>query len=152
MGKTPIDETDRRLLDLLAADGAATAARLADLVALSPSAVHRRIKLLEARGLITGYRAVLSAEARGRPATVFISVTLGDQREETLRTFERAVAACREIREVHLMAGDADYLLKAEVAPEGGFERLHAEVLSRLPGVHTLVSRFSIRAVLDRAP
>lgn len=139
---------DLRLLDLLARDGSATSAELADRVSLSASAVHRRVKLLEARGLILGYRAVLSPAARGHPSTIFVSVTLTDQREETLRRFEAAAAGCREIIEAHLMAGEADYLLKVEVRAEDSFERLHSQVLSRLPGVQRLVSHFSIRSII----
>lgn len=148
VGELPIDPVDRRLLELLDGNGAATSVQLAEKVALSPSAVHRRVKLLEASGLIAGYRAVLSPEARGDPSTVFVTVTLADQREETLRRFEAAAARCREIVEAHLMAGEADYLLKVEVRADDSFERLHSQILSRLPGVQRLVSHFSIRQVV----
>ena len=54
-----MDAVDRRLLDVLRADGRASYAELARTVGLSSSAVHERVAKLEAAGVITGYRAVV---------------------------------------------------------------------------------------------
>jgi len=144
-----IDHLDRRILDLLARDSDVTVARLAERVALSPSAVHRRVKALETAGLIAGYRARLSPEARGFPTTVFVAVTLRDQAHETLSQFEESARRAAEIEEAHLMSGESDYLLKVPVRADDSFERIHREVLAKLPGVQRLVSQFSIRAVVE---
>lgn len=146
-----LDTTDRKIVALLNRDSDLTSARLGERVGLSPSAAHRRVKLLEAAGLITGYRARLSPEARGNPSTVFVSVTLKDQAQETLTQFEAAIRRCRDIEEAHLMSGEFDYLLKASVCADDSFERVHREVLARLPGVLRLVSHFAIRTVVDAA-
>lgn len=143
-----MDAVDRKILHRLAADGALTSAELGEAVGLSPSAAHRRVKLLEEAGLIGGYRAVLSPEARGDPSVVFVAVTLKDQASGTLQQFEQAIAACAEIAEAHLMSGEHDYLLKLEVRRDDSYERIHREVLAALPGVHRLVSHFSIRTVV----
>jgi len=144
-----MDQIDRRILQALRADSSLTSHKLGELVGLSPSAAHRRVKLLEQSGRIAGYRARLSAEARGHPSTVFVSVTLRDQSEPTLERFECALARCAEITEAHLMSGESDYLLKIDIRADDSFERLHRDVLARLPGVQRLVSQFSIRTVVD---
>lgn len=143
-----MDSLDRKILDQLAADGGLTSAALGDRVGLSPSAAHRRVKQLESGGLIRGYRAQLSRAALGNPSIVFVAVTLKDQSRETLERFEQALARCREVREAHLMSGDSDYLLKVAVREDDGYERIHRDVLAALPGVHRLVSQFSIRTVV----
>lgn len=145
-----VDTTDRKILDQLARDSGVTGARLGELVGLSPSAAHRRVKLLETAGLIRGYRALLSREAEGNPSTVFVAVTLKDQRQETLAQFEAALARCREVGEAHLMSGESDYLLKVTIRESDSYERVHRDVLAVLPGVQRLVSQFSIRAVVTR--
>jgi Lrp/AsnC family leucine-responsive transcriptional regulator len=142
---------DRKILDVLARDSAVTAMRLGERVGLSPSAAHRRVKLLEERGLISGYRAHLSPEARGNPTIVFVSVTLKDQSQETLSRFEEAVRRDPDIAEAHLMSGESDYLLKVPVRADDDFERVHRDTLARLPGVQRLVSQFAIRTVVDAA-
>jgi Lrp/AsnC family leucine-responsive transcriptional regulator len=54
---TPLETTDRRILELLAVDGRMSYTDLGKQTGLSTSAVHQRVKRLEQRGLITGYGA-----------------------------------------------------------------------------------------------
>ena len=146
-----LDEFDHKILLALERDGAMTSAALAEKVGLSPSACHRRVKAMEAGGVIAGYAAILSEKALGRSATVFVAVTLEDQRSDTMAKFERAVARCREVQDCHLMTGESDYLLRIVIADNDRYERVHQETLSKLPGVRRLVSNFTIRTVFRRA-
>ena len=146
-----LDAFDHKILAELERDGVATAAALAEAVGLSASACHRRVKALEAAGVIEGYAAIISEKALGRSATVFVAVTLEDQRRETMAKFERAVAQCREVQDCHLMTGESDYLLRIVIRDDDRYERVHQETLSRLPGVRRLVSNFTIRTVFRRA-
>lgn len=147
----PLDAFDQKLLMELERNGALTSSALADRIGLSPSACHRRVKAMEAAGVIEGYAAILSEKALGRSATVFVAVTLDNQRSETMAAFERAVAQCREVQDCHLMSGESDYLLRIVLAEHDRYERVHREALSRLPGVRRLVSNFTIRTVFRRA-
>ena len=147
-----IDAIDRKILAELASDSAQTSERLGERVGLSPSATHRRVRQLEEIGLIAGYGARLSRAARGNPATVYVAVTLVDQRRETMERFEAAITREPLVAEAHLMSGEYDYLLKAEIPETDSFERVHREVLAALPGVHRLVTHFSIRSVIEGGP
>jgi DNA-binding Lrp family transcriptional regulator len=144
-----LDKTDEKILALLSRDSDLTATQLGERVGLSTSAAHRRVKLLEEAGMIAGYRARLSRAARGNPTTVFVSVTLRDQAQETLSRFEDAIRREPDIEEAHLMSGEFDYLLKLAVRADDSFERVHRDTLARLPGVLRLVSHFSIRTVTE---
>ncbi|ANP46499.1 Lrp/AsnC family transcriptional regulator [Candidatus Viadribacter manganicus] len=146
-----LDDFDHKILIELERDGVLTAAALAERIGLSASACHRRVKALEAAGVIEGYAAILSEKALGRSATVFVAVTLEDQRRETMAKFERAVALCREVQDCHLMTGESDYLLRIVIADDDRYQRIHQDTLSRLPGVRRLVSNFTIRTVFRRA-
>ncbi|QGZ93288.1 Lrp/AsnC family transcriptional regulator [Terricaulis silvestris] len=146
-----LDDFDHKILIELERNGVLTAAALAERIGLSPSACHRRVKAMEAAGVIEGYAAILSEKALGRSATVFVAVTLENQRSETMASFERAVAKCREVQDCHLMTGESDYLLRITIGEDDGYERVHRETLSRLPGVRRLVSNFTIRTVFRRA-
>ena len=146
-----LDAFDRKILFELERDGMLTAAALAERVGLSPSACHRRVKALEGFGIIEGYAAILSDNALGRSATIFVAVTLENQKRETMAAFERTVALCREVQDCHLMTGESDYLLRIVISDDDRYERVHQETLSRLPGVRRLVSNFTIRTVFRRA-
>ncbi len=142
-----MDGLDRKIIDLMARDSARTSEQIGQRVGLSPSAAHRRVKALEDSGLILGYRARLSPAARGNPSTVFVSVTLVDQRQGTMITFEEALGRTAQIAEAHLMSGESDYLIKVLVREGDSYERIHREILSTLPGVQRLVTQFTIRTL-----
>ena len=142
-----MDATDRKILDVLSRDASLTGERLGARVGLSPSAAHRRVKALEQSGAILGSRARLSPAARGHPSTVFVQVTLVDQRQATMMGFEQALVETPQVVEAYLMSGESDYLLKVLVRSDDSYERIHREILSALPGVHRLVSQFTIRTL-----
>jgi DNA-binding Lrp family transcriptional regulator len=142
-----MDRIDRKILDLLEQDSRLTGEQLGERVGLSPSAAHRRVKALEESGAILGYRARLSRAARGNPSTVFVQVTLTDQRQGTMLAFEAALAHTPQVAEAYLMSGQSDYLVKVLVREGDSYERIHREILSALPGVQRLVSQFTIRTL-----
>jgi DNA-binding Lrp family transcriptional regulator len=142
-----LDPLDRKILRLLKRDSSQTSERLGDLVGLSPSATHRRVKALERSGAILGYGARISAAAEGNPSTVFVHVTLIDQRRETMEAFEAALRRTTQVQEAYLMSGESDYLLKVMVVETDSYERIHRAILADLPGARRLVSQFTMRTL-----
>src|SRR6476659_6187129 len=69
-----VEDLDRRILSLLAADGRMSFTDLGKATGLSTSAVHQRVKRLEQRGTITGYGARVDHEQAGLPPTAFTSI------------------------------------------------------------------------------
>jgi DNA-binding Lrp family transcriptional regulator len=145
-----LDKLDRELLRLLQADGRLTNTELAQRIGLSASACLRRLQRLERSGVIAGYAALIDGEAIGRPTTVFIEVTLTGQGNAVLDAFERAVAACPDVLECHLMSGDFDYLLRVAVADMRDYERVHRQQVAALPHVARVRTAFAMRAVVPR--
>ena len=144
-----LDATDRRILGVLQREGRISNADLSERVNLSPSACHRRVQRLEASGVIGGYVALLDRRRMGKPSTVFVEITLQGQSDELLDAFEREVARVPDIQECHLMAGNADYLLKIVAADTEDFARIHRRYLARLPGVAQMHSSFALRTVVQ---
>ncbi len=145
-----LDATDRKLLDVLQADGRVTNAALAEAVHLSPSACLRRVRRLEESGVVTGYVAVLDRALIGRGTSVFVEITLSSQQEELLDEFEAAVSAVPEVLSCHLMAGNSDYLIHVAADDVADYERIHRTHLALLPNVAQLRSSFALRTVCDR--
>ena len=142
-----IDEIDRRILGALQRSGRMSNSDLAEAVHLSPSACHRRVGLLEKAGVISGYVALVDPRKLDRATTVFVEITLSSQSDEVLRAFEQEVARIPEVLECHLMAGQADYLLKVSARDQDDFARIHRGALARLSGVAQMHSSFSLRTV-----
>ncbi|WP_339749575.1 Lrp/AsnC family transcriptional regulator [uncultured Maricaulis sp.] len=145
-----LDDIDVAILTELQEHGRLTNSELAERAGLSASACHRRVKTLEGSGVIDRYVAILSEKALGRGITVYVQVTLDNQKRDTLVAFETAVETVPEVMECYLMSGDADYLVRVLVRDANDYERVHREVLSGLPGVARLVSSFTIRRVFAR--
>jgi len=142
-----MDSIDSKILAQLARDSGLTSEQLGTKIGLSASATHRRVKALEEAGAILGYRARLSQAARGNPSTVFVHVTLTDQRQSTMVAFESALGRTTQVAEAYLMSGESDYLLKVLVRADDSYERVHRQILSALPGVQRLVTQFTIRTL-----
>lgn len=129
-----MDAIDRRIVNLLQTDGRMTNADLAERIHLSPSACLRRVRRLEEDGVIEGYVTLVAQAAIGKPANIYVEVTLSSQNDETLEAFEAAVMECPDIMECHLMSGNADYLLRVVAADTADYERVH-KIVARLPGL-----------------
>jgi Lrp/AsnC family leucine-responsive transcriptional regulator len=145
-----LDAFDRKLLNLLQRRGRASYVEMAEAVNLSESACLRRVKVLEETGVIGRYAAVIDERAVGLPLSVFVTVTLSSQAEATLSAFEKAIANVREVAECYLMTGGSDYLLRLVVADVDDLERVHAQELTRIPGVVRVSSSIALRTVVKR--
>lgn len=143
-----LDVVDVAILTVLQRDGRITNAELAERVSLSASATLRRTRALEEAGVIGGYVALVDAAAVGRPTSVFVEISLASQREDELDAFEAAIRRTPEVMECHLMAGDADYLVRVQCADVADYERIHRQHLAGLPGVTRLRTSFALRTVL----
>ncbi len=142
-----LDTRDRAILRELQADGRLTNAELAERVGLSASACLRRVRLLEERGLIAGYAMILDQRACGLPGTAFVSIALEEQGRAALDRFEHAAAQAPDILECHLLAGQADYMVRVVYRDAADLERIHSEILTQLPGVTRVQSTLSLRTV-----
>ncbi|QGP80427.1 Lrp/AsnC family transcriptional regulator [Sphingobium sp. CAP-1] len=143
-----IDNMDRAILRLLKLNARRSNADIAEAVGLSPSACHRRIRQLETEGYIRGYTLIAGGRDELPIVNVLVQVTLDRQTEDFLARFEHAVRQCPEIRECFLMTGAVDYWLRVEADSVDAYERIHGEILSRLPGVTRINSNIAMRDAL----
>jgi Lrp/AsnC family leucine-responsive transcriptional regulator len=123
---TPLETTDRRILELLAVDGRMSYTDLGKQTGLSTSAVHQRVKRLEQRGLITGYGATVNHQGIGLPLTAFISITPIDPAQAD--DYPERVRGIPEIESCWSVAGDESYILKVRVPTPATLEDLLARI------------------------
>jgi DNA-binding Lrp family transcriptional regulator len=128
--KVDLDDTDRRILGALQADGRLTHVALAARVGLSRSAVQERVARLEREGVIQGYTVRL-----GRPGAVaglraYLLVRGGASHDHVVRTLE----SFPEIKVADSVSGDIDLVLQVEVDRIEDLNRVRND-LAKLPGV-----------------
>ena len=150
MPKKTLNIIDRKILTALQENARISNVDLANRVGLSPSPCLRRVKMLEKDGVIQKYVCLLNQRVAGFPVSVFVNVTLERQVESALEEFESAIAKRPEVMECYLMTGDADYLLRVVTVDLASYERFLVNHLTRIPGVSSIKSSFSLKQVSYR--
>jgi Lrp/AsnC family leucine-responsive transcriptional regulator len=143
----PLTATDVKLLGLLQQNARLSNVTLAKRVGLSPSACLRRVRALEDERYIRSSVTLLDPRRLGLGVSVFIQVSLEKKDETTLKRFERTMTQRPEVMECYLMTGDSDYLLRVVVADVAAFERFLMEHLTKIPGIATIKSSFTLNQV-----
>ncbi|MDR7113645.1 MULTISPECIES: Lrp/AsnC family transcriptional regulator [Microbacterium] len=120
------DAIDAAIVREVSQDARATLADLSAAVGLSVSAVQARLRRLESRGVITGYRTLVDAEAVGKPLAAFVEITPLDpaQPDNAPELLEHLT----EIEACHSIAGDASYILLVRVASPRHLESLIRDI------------------------
>lgn len=134
------NQINDRILRELRRDGRLPNTELAARVGLSPSACLRRVQDLERRGVISGYRAVISPQARGVGFTAYVTIGLSKHSTETQKKLERLCLAAPAVRECHNITGTVEYMLRVEVADLTAYREFHADVLGNFPWIATITT------------
>ena len=104
MRQARLDQTDRRILSELQADGRITNVELARKVGISAPPCLRRVRALEDAGFIRGYAALLDDRALGFDVTAFAMVGLHSQAEADLVAFEQRVRGSPIVRDCYMIS------------------------------------------------
>jgi Lrp/AsnC family leucine-responsive transcriptional regulator len=142
-----LDTTDLAILRLLQQNARISNADIARQLDMAPSAILDRIRKLEGRGVITGYTARIDPDAVGLGLTAFILVRTEER--VGVGAIGQALAKIPEVLEVHHVAGEDCYLVKARVRDTTGLSRLLRERFGRLRGVRNTRSTIVLSTVKE---
>ena len=146
MRRAKLDKIDLRILADLQADGRMTNVDLAARAGISAPPCLRRVRALEEGGYLKGYHAEVNAEALGFGVTVFAHVGLNSQAETDLKAFEALVGGWPMVRECHMLAGEADFLLRIVATDWDAYQRFLTTKLTPAPNVSHVKSALAIRS------
>lgn len=104
-----LDETDRKIIEILQEDGRISMKDLGKLIGLTSPAVSERIKRLENCGIISGYKAIINPDALGRNIKAFIHISLLESRSYS-DFLENAKNDPRIVECHHITGDDCSYL------------------------------------------
>ena len=146
-----LDRYDKKILEVLQAEGRIHNQDLADRIGLSASPCLRRVRALEESGLILGYRAMLDARKLGLTLMALTHISMDVHTPERFDHFEAAIAVLPEVLECLLITGqDADYQLKVAVRDMDHYQFLLLNKITRIEGVTGVHSSFVLRRVVDK--
>lgn len=137
MSSAKLDKIDRRILEDLQDDGRITNVDLAKRAGISAPPCLRRVRALEQSGMIRGYHADLDEVALGYEVMFFTLIGLDSQSSDVLADFEARLAEWSEVRELHMVRGAGDFMLRL-VARNTAHENELTERLIAEPHVNTV--------------
>jgi Lrp/AsnC family leucine-responsive transcriptional regulator len=142
-----IDDIDAAILNILQSNARETQAEIARAVGLAPSAVLERVRKLEARGIIRGYSAQIDPRAVDQGLLAFVAVR--SEESPGHNEIAQALAACREVLEVHHVAGDDCYLIKVRARDAEHLGLLLRTRLGRIAGVRSTRTTIVLETVKE---
>ncbi|MCY1299029.1 Regulatory protein AsnC [compost metagenome] len=143
-----IDDTDRKLLSLLATDADRSYGELAREVHLSAPAVHERVKRLKASGTIRSTVAIIDGPKIGRQLLAF--VTVNTKKWSTTRQLLTLIELA-DVEEVHTITGENALLIKIRTRDTQSLENMLG-VIHGIEGVEGTSSQIVLSTYLERGP
>lgn len=147
MQNIPLDQTDRRILQLLQTEAGINAAAIGERIGLSQSACWRRMQRLREEGVIKDQPVILDPEKVGLSTMVFAQVKLTSHGRSNLTDFADAVRGYPEVLDCYVVLGNIDFLLRIVAEDIKDYERFIYEKLSQLPGVQEVNSSMALSEI-----
>lgn len=123
-----LDETDRKILAALVADGRASHRDLAERTGVSLATVNRRVRQLEADGTIQGYTALVRPDRVGWQLTAIIGLRID---KGHLRDVQRRIARDPRVFGVYDVTGEWDGLVLARLKDRADLDDLAKTTMSQ---------------------
>jgi len=127
-----LDDTDRRILSLLAQDARLSQRALARELRMSPPAIGERLARLERAGVIRGYRVDIDWAALGY-VTGYLAVTAIQGADQS--DIMRALHQFPEVQDIAVITGSMDMLARLRVRDYAHLRRFLMEKVWQMPGV-----------------
>ncbi len=145
-----LDDVDRYIVSLLAANGRMSNEDLSRVVHLSRPAVHARVKRLQDAGIIEGYAALVDWRAMGFAVTAFLWVRTGGVRcADAAETILGVQADSAVVEECHRVAGEWCLLLKVRAVSVEHLQDL-IDAVRDIRGVQATMSTIALSALWEQ--
>ena len=138
----PLDEIDKKLLNILQMNSRITIRELSEQLHLSTTPIHERIKKLEKEGYIQQYITLIDPKKIGKKLIVYISVSLNIHTKEAIEEFEKHISTMEEVMEAFYVSGSSDFLLKVYCNDMDDFHHFVTNKFSVIRNISQFVSSF----------
>lgn len=139
----PLDDVDRRILNVLQADASHTNAELAALVHVSPPTCLRRVKQLTGSGVIEKQVAIVAPDKVGVRLTAIVEITLEHQAAERMTAFEALAAQEAAVLQCYRVSPGPDFVLVVQVADMPAYHALAHRLFTAHANVRNVKAYFS---------
>jgi DNA-binding Lrp family transcriptional regulator len=127
-----LDETDRRIIAELRADGRMSMRALATKLHISRAGAYARVERLQRQGVITGYTAVVDPERYGFDISAYVHLKISQHSWKNVR---RRIAEIPEVWHGALVSGDNDLVLLVRTHDAASLRDLVLNTFQTMPDV-----------------
>lgn len=141
MGKEfDLDKFDRQIIQILKKDAKISHHEIAEQIGLSTSSCQRRVKALEDANVILGYQAIINKAALDEAFGVMVAIILTNHQQSTMNQFLEETSHYPQIKQVHHIAGEYDYLIEVRTPDIASYERFAIEKIGSIKCVSRWIS------------
>lgn len=130
-----LDDVDRRLLELLRADGRKPNNQLAAAVGVSPSTCLQRVRALVADGVITRFTVDVDPDALGQALQALVSVRIRTGARHQLTAFAEGLRGLPEVTQFFYLAGAEDFVVHVRARTTQDLRDFVTDAISTQPMV-----------------
>lgn len=145
-----LDQTDKKLINLLQENSKQTNKQLAFSLNLSVTAVYERIKKLEKSGVIKKHVALIDKNIIQKSLVVFCHIRLTLHSKENIQRFEKEIVELSEVSECFHVSGDYDYIIKIYMKDMDEYREFMVKKLTAISNIASTHSTFTIKEVKNR--
>ena len=142
-----IDQTDKKILDILQEDAKITNIELANRVGISAPATLERVKRLEKNGVIKKYVALVDPAKVSKGTFALVSVALMIHQIPSIDSFTKQINKLEEVLECYHITGSDDFMLKIAVENIEKYELFILQKLTKIKGVSKVTTNIVLSTV-----
>ncbi|CAA9200467.1 Lrp/AsnC family transcriptional regulator [Flavobacterium collinsii] len=142
----PLDEYDKKLLQLVQENNKMTTQELGDLVNLSGSAVQRRLTRLRENKIIEADISIISPSVIGLTITCVVDIILEDGNSKALEKFKASMRKCNEVMQCYFVTGTYDFVIIVNAENMQHYESFAKKWLMDNPNV----KHFYTHVIMDK--
>jgi Lrp/AsnC family leucine-responsive transcriptional regulator len=138
----PIDDFDRKILNIVQVDCQMKAEAIGDRVGLSASAVQRRLKRMRETGVIMAEIALVDRRVAGNPMTFIAGMEIERENYDALSRFRTWLARQEHIQQVYYVTGSVDLIAIITARDVAQYDEIAARLMSenqQIKRIHTNV-------------
>ena len=139
-----LDDTDKKILELLQNNAKLTIREIAAQVHLSTTPIFDRIKRLEKNKVIVKNVVLLDKSKIGKKLTCFLQISIKEHSLAMIKEFTRKITSLDEVMECYHISGDTDYMVKVVVSDMDEFNDFLLSKLSKVPNIYRHSAQFAL--------
>ena len=145
-----LDPTDRKILNILQAEGGVSNVELARRVGMAPATTLERVRKLKQQGFITRTVALVDPAMVDQATVAFVNVSLMLHGADKVAAFQRQVEKLPQVMECYHISGDSDFLLKIVASDIGAYESFLLHEFGQIPHIGRIHTSFVLSTVKHR--